>query len=256
MNKTRIQTRGVCSICGNLQALSGSTLVPHGFNIHWGFRSGSCSGTHNPHYGHKDAPNFLKSHIEALKKEELELPDQIAKAEERIAKVEGRKAKLEEQNYKRGLERFLRSIPNMIVELEEKIKNWKEADPIEVDIEVEEAELKAKRQTEAEQKKADKAAKEQEKAAKKAEREAKAAAKWKEILENNYHCVELDGEVIVEWTSAYESRNKLENKHYAATRKWLDENGIDDHHERMSIVYRIIHRVRKESSTGKQLHKF
>ncbi|MCY9864933.1 hypothetical protein OTK49_20675 [Vibrio coralliirubri] len=242
MSQTRIQIRGVCSICGNLQALKGTALVPHGYDLHWGFQNQACAGTNEVHFGHKNAPKFIQKQIDFLKKEEQELPERIKNTEDR--------------KHKREQETILRRIPSIVAMLEQKIENWKEVDPIEVNIEIEEQELKAKRKAAAVKKAAEAATKKAEKEAKKAEREAKAEKKWKAILAKNYHCIELDNNMIVEWTAEYENRSQLENSHYDKTREYLDEKGITDHYERMSLVYRITHRVRSETATGKQLHKF
>lgn len=241
MKKTRIQMRGTCTICGKLHALKGEYLVSHGYTLRFGGQSNICYGADAPHYGSEKAPAYIESVI-------AKLYNRIESLPELIEKYDGKR--------KRELQRELRELPASIETLKERVKQWKKSAPIELDIDVEEAKAKEQREIETKRNATAKAKAAEEKESKRIEREAKAKKKWAEILATNYHAVELDSTVIAEWTTEYPARKELENSHYDALVKYFDDNGINDPYDRMGIAERVIHRVRKASSKGKQLHKF
>lgn len=240
---TRIQLRGICSVCGKQQATKHGDIVPHGYTIQYGFQSHECQGSHAVHYGHKDAPKFLREHAELVRKEATRLEERTEK--EDLKPRELRKLNAQAQMMK-----------NYADAMQERADNWKEQSLIEVDLEVEEASEKARKAAERKAAQEAKQAKDAEKEAKRLQREAKAKQKWDGILSENKHQVEVKGEVVKEWVASYENRNALENAHYDKLKEHLDELGVSDPMDRMGYAYHTTYRVRETAGKGKMLHKF
>lgn len=138
--------------------------------------------------------------------------------------------------------------------LAQRIMKWKPMPLMEIDVIAEDMELRHQREAAAEQKKAARAKQDEAKAAARAEREAKAAAKWAGICANNTHQIELDGELILEWQSSYNSRTELERDYSKRSGEYL-ASVFDDLQDRINASWRLVRRVRS-LDTGKQLHKF
>lgn len=263
MMKTRTQRRGTCIYCGKQHALSAdSKMVAHGYTIEWHQQLGNCSGVGRVHLGHKDAPKEIQDIIASLKARVATLPEEIEEAKAIYDKCnkagQGAYTYRELNKLKRrlnGLISMQKQLPGVIESREKQLDNWKEKAPLLVDLDVEEAEQRKERQAAAQVKKEEKVAKELEKQLKAAEREAKSKAKWDGICSENLHQLELEGEVIAEWTSSYSDRDSLERDHYKRTSDFLASK-YDDPMDRFWNAERVIHRVREPGGKNKQLHKF
>lgn len=250
MVKTRVQYRGVCCVCGKSHAVKGEDMVSHGYTVDWGMFNNSCAGAKNPHYGSEKAPEFLTKYIASLVVLLNELPAMIAASEIELNALEAEKNDLIKKRksfhspeYKsvgmqiKEAHRQLRvygvmldgALQESIDAYREKLTNWAKAEPIAVDLDVEEAEQRKARQAEAEQKKADKQAEKLAKEAKKAEREAKALLKEKAFLnqlaQENYYYLYCDGELVSHWVATATSENEV-IKYYHEYRKEFTHKSI------------------------------
>lgn len=223
-SNTKIQIRGICSVCGKFHATKEGLIVPHGYTLDFGFRNAQCNGSDEVHYGDANAPIFLHN---------------------LLLEVGSYKAKSPNETHRLNVfKKYLQS----------RIEDWALSDLVEVNVKKEEQAQRKIREEQAYAKKVEREEKALIKETKRIEREEKMAKKWQVICATNLHQIELDGHVIVEWESSYISRATLENDHYGRLRSYFD--GIDnlDDQVRMSMALRTINRVRHLS--GKQLIKF
>lgn len=54
----RTQLRAICSVCGREQAVSGTIVAKHGYDVRFGFFNGVCHGAGRPHFGTKEGRDF------------------------------------------------------------------------------------------------------------------------------------------------------------------------------------------------------
>ena len=223
MNNKRIQQRGICPVCGGEYATKNGYMVAHGYTLKLGPQTNHCAGVDAPHFGSEEARQWIACYIVSL-------------------------------GTMRNVADKPRPFEQAIKYMHTRLEQWKLAELREVDVDIEEAEQRKAREAAAEAKKLEKAAKEKKRIDAKAEREAKTAAKWAKLCSVNNHQIELDGEVIVEWQSTYNSRTELERDHYKRAGEYLAK-AFDDVQDRIDASWRLIRRIR-ELESNKQLHKF
>jgi hypothetical protein len=260
----RIQFRGVCCVCGKLHATKDGMLVNHGYSVEWGTFNGVCFGANKPHYGHVNAPKFIKSFIEILKGDLAALPSIIENREAQLAKQEQAKKALEDSgltysakavreaskdiaNSRKilaGLKLSLNGgLKNYIDLITKNLKNWVESATVEVDLVIEAAELRAEKKAQALVKKQEKDAKNAAKEERKKQAEEKAAAKLAAILSADaYHRIYFNGELLIEWQGAYSSDGAMFDDVNTRQRKHFIENGGEDY--AWDGARRYVHEVR------------
>jgi hypothetical protein len=247
MKNTRIQVRGECCICGKDHAVKGALLVNHGYTVRWGSINNVCSGANNVHYGHKKAPVYLASYIESLEDYLANrLPEYLASAKARFLQAKSehdahegysgnlsKRLSVAQREYLEFKADFEVNLPAAIAMFSARKDNWVERDTYEVDLDVEEAEVRKAREAEAKAKKAAKLAEKEVKDKAKAEREAAAfakfEAKWEALSANNYYRLFYCGEVVESWQQTllvndYEIYQQL---HLRRAKHWLELNGTD-----------------------------
>jgi hypothetical protein len=211
MTKTRIQTRGICSICNKLHAVSnGKIVATHGYTVQWNSFSNACSGSHSPHYGHVEAPAFILEVVASLETYLGELPRRIKEAKTETLSLTKRADVHSNRRYISQLESQLdRDIPEAIVSLTERAENWKPMDLIDVDLIVEEREAKEARQAEkaikddAKRQAVEAKAERQDKAAK------NAAAKETLLLSEQWRQIHLGGELVLEEKKSFKCERDI-----------------------------------------------
>jgi hypothetical protein len=230
----RIQFRGVCCACGRVHALKGDMMVQHGYTVDYGMFNGSCQGVGHPHYGHVDAPKYLKQLIEESHDLLARLPamiaccrDDLARAEaayekaKAISRTEGRQALEARNNLKNQLKACMYALNGGVkasIDMYEKMhKEWVQVEPMEVDLVVEAAEQRAARKALADAKKQAKA---DEQAAKKRvaeEREAKEklAARMAELAAGAYCRLYYRGKLVKEFKQSFEDERSLLNAYHS-----------------------------------------
>ncbi|MGL6123986.1 MAG: hypothetical protein ACRC1W_13460 [Shewanella sp.] len=231
----RVQLRGVCCVCARLHALKkdGVNMVNHGYTVEYGYFNGTCHGASNVHYGHKDAPLFIASHIESLRAYRECLPTRIAsvaatlkdgelkyremKADpacDNAARNAMRRSVLDTTGMLQSLNNlYSHGIQSMIDESEKAIANWVEVPPVVVMLDVEAREIRdAKAQA--------KAIKDAERAAQalaKAQLNAKAeesrmgkAAEYEALISaENHFRLFFEGVAIDSWVAGYDCEQDI-----------------------------------------------
>lgn len=264
-SESRKQTRATCSICGNDHVAKGGKMVAHGYNIAHGFQSDHCIGAFNVHYGHKDAPEFIKSVIESLKEQEMTAGEKLNRLKashsqlmksspNRLDAIESTKALNHQRNY-------LSQIETMIVYLLMRLKRQSLAKPYTVDVEKLAAEERQARMDKAEEKAAEKKRLDDEKSARIAERERKAIEKHKLLLSNQWRSITLCGELVAEWQQEYSSERELMD-HFRdlvkaeLVKKCLSGDLTLEQCQHGSYELRLVSRTGKIGAKGRQLAKF
>lgn len=74
---TKSTHRGTCQVCGQLQCLPKGTLAKHGYNVKWGFFSGTCWGTGRRPF--EQAFDAVQEAIGWAVKHKQDLEQQVAK---------------------------------------------------------------------------------------------------------------------------------------------------------------------------------
>ena len=225
----RTQKRGICPYCLKYIAVTESgNLADHGYrNINGYKATNSCFGFTRHHLGHISAIEEMKNAIATFYDFMLNSKD-------------------------------AKSINDCAIEIDRLkalIVNFKEAQPISIDLDaIEKADREAKALAALEAKTA-RESKSVENLARSTERAEKARLKWLTILATNTHEIIKDKVVLISWIADYENRNDLEHDHYKRVADYMTKNGISDFYDRVGFSEPIVHKV-KSSDTGKQLHKF
>lgn len=241
-NKTRTQLRGICPVCLKQHATKGGNMVSHGYTVGFGFQNNVCDGADAPHLGHKDAPAFIANYMGSIERS----------IEETAKKLEDSSLTLRMKGRLNNQVEMLKRFKEILAERK---ANWKEADLVVVDLDVEAQEEKSLKELRKKEREDARAAKKAENEKKRIEREAKSKEKWDGILAENRHIIEHKGDVIADWVGSYGSRKEMEDAHYETVRNHLDDIGADNM-GRMHFVNNVIHRVKVNGNKGKQLHKF
>lgn len=267
MTETRIQHRGTCAICGNDQAVKGNLMAKHGYTVDWNQFNNACAGSEEVHYGHKNAPALIQRTIEQLTtylnetmpqllekaiddKARMERDETCTKREIRMAS--GRIARLEIQ--------IERDIPDEIARLAKRKADWKLVDTYEFDVEKVAAEERKRKQAERDLKQAEKAKAEEEKAKRIAARAEKAAEKVRVLLSEQWRQIEINGVVVVEWQTAYETEGAYWRGmgdtlvEHIIEKTVAGEMSVDDYYGQS---YKVIFRSRTgQGKQGKQVDKY
>ena len=257
MTTTRTQLRGICPVCLSQHATKNGLMVSHGFTVGFGFQNNSCDGTEAPHLGSKDAPSFILSYGEKLFENLLKRQEYLTKLQAELETLTDLGSRNKKSRFIQQTMKDVKMQDRLLTELKERHNNWKESDLVEVDLDVEDAEMKKAADLKRDEKRIQREAKAKEKEEKRIQREEKAKAKWDAILAENTHIVEIEGEVIAEWVQSYKTKRELELDHYDKVRKHFNDNNVENHVQ-LGIIHGglIAHRVRVIGKKGKQLHKF
>jgi len=215
---TRLQTRGICSICGKEQAVHKNNMVHHGYTVDYGIFNGSCVGTNEVHYGDVAAPLVILAVVERLEQRLNRLPAIIEGAQNELAKFPAAKRGeprnlTAERNAIKGsllnaeleLEKHL---PEAIEQMRQRASAWVKHDTFEVDVEALEKAERQARKTIADDKKAVKVKQEKEKSERAANRQRKASEKAANILSMQWRQAIVDG-TTAEWQAEYSSEREL-----------------------------------------------
>lgn len=218
---TRLQTRGICSICGKEQAVQNNNMVHHGYTVDGGFFNGSCVGTNEVHYGDVAAPLVILAVVKRFEQRLSRLPAIIEDVQNELAELpaakRGEPRKLtEERNGIKGsllsVERELeKHLPEAIAQMTQRASAWVKHDTFEVDVEALEKTERQARKTIADDQKAVKVEQEQEKKQRIANRQYKASEKEAYILSMQWRQAIVDG-TTVEWQAEYSSERDLNDE--------------------------------------------
>jgi hypothetical protein len=141
---TRQQLRAVCPCCFRQHAIKGDKIVDHGFQLQWEARQGSCYGYGKPHFGTEAGRDFCAklaaeyrltaasrlATAEATLRGEVQLRDMktlkwIEHPTERQLQAHAQKLRSEASGFNRGADEF-----------EKRVRDWKPAEPVIVQVEV------------------------------------------------------------------------------------------------------------------------
>ncbi len=267
MTDTRIQYRGTCAICGNDQAVQSNLMSLHGYTVDWNHFNYACAGSKEVHYGHSDAPALIQKTIDNLTLFLSErMPIILEQAVSDLAELRTDKT-LKRIDLQPAMSRIAAlqhqieyGIPQELKRLAERKANWKPLDTYEVDVEKEAAEEKARKKAERDEKAAKKAQAEQEKAERIKQREEKAAEKARILLANQWRQIEINGEIVVEWQTAFDREgaywrgmgDKLVE--YIIEKTLAGEMSVDDYYGQ---GYKVFFRSRTgQGKQGKQLDRY
>lgn len=211
-NETKIQTRGICPICGSEQAVDGNgRIAHHGYTVEFGMFLGNCFGSREQHYGSEGSRKVIARYNEMLKQRLESLPDSIDIIRGKIQSTptdtranRELRSRLSQEESQMLFE--MNNLPKFIVSMTDRMNNQKPLELKVVDLIVLAQEEKARKAAEKAAKDAEKAKAAAEKAERKAAAEEKKAAKMALLLSADvFHQIVFGGVVVVEWQEAYES---------------------------------------------------
>ena len=142
---SRTQYRAICSVCGRDQAVNGSDIVDHGYNLEYHWRNGTCDGARRPHFGTGLGRDYRAS-IAARYVEQAHKADLMATAIEKgeaVARKMDRKTKemvdlihpWEIKERVESIRRDANSMRSVAHTLQRSVEEWKPQFPREVQVE-------------------------------------------------------------------------------------------------------------------------
>lgn len=228
MKASKIQTRGICPICGSEQAVDNhGRIAHHGYTVEFGMFLGNCFGSKEQHYGVEASRKVIARYIEVLNRRLETLPNSIEIVRQKIQSTPtDTRADREYRSQLIGEESSMlfemNSLPKFIETMTARMNDQKPLELKKVDLVVLAAEEKARKAAEKAEKDAAKAKVAAEKAERKAAAEEKKAAKIALLLSADvYRQVAFKGEVVVEWQEAYESESAMYRGMAAKTEEFL-----------------------------------
>jgi hypothetical protein len=142
---TRTQLRAVCPCCFRQHAVRGPSgvLVNHGYTLGYGFQNGNCTGAGAPHFGSEAGRDWTANYARRLREMAEAARTHATKIEAGEAPVtnhRGRRIEEPDEHQRRSAARRAREegtqMDNVAAQREELVKNWKAAEPVEVEVEI------------------------------------------------------------------------------------------------------------------------
>lgn len=114
--------RGECPYCGNVQMLPGGRLADHGFNLHWGFRNGTCPGSREKPF--ELSKDFTEETVKKLRNTIKMHQDKIAAGDLNVPQETVNRAG---KTIKRDIPRaaIIQNLQGFIAFQENRLKGWK-----------------------------------------------------------------------------------------------------------------------------------